>query len=93
MGEYLSKNKPWNGEVRQAYIRLFDFTGTAVLPALRTLLLTFRLPGEAAQIDRIMETFATAYFLAQPKVPGEIPNPPEKKPPPSCQKRRNPPSC
>ena len=27
----------------------------------------FRLPGEAQQIERIMETFATAYFASGPR--------------------------
>ena len=35
---------------------------TEFLTALRRYLLTFRLPGEAQKIDRIIETFATAFY-------------------------------
>jgi golgi-specific brefeldin A-resistance guanine nucleotide exchange factor 1 len=34
--------------------------------AMRELLETFRLPGEAQQISRITETFASIYFAAKP---------------------------
>ena len=48
------------------YIHTFDFTNISVLTALRMFLDTFRLPGEAQQIDRIMESFAT-YAYEQTK--------------------------
>jgi Sec7-like guanine-nucleotide exchange factor len=38
-----------------------DFAGLALDEALRKLLREFKLPGEAQQIDRIMETFAACY--------------------------------
>ncbi|KAJ2785773.1 GDP/GTP exchange factor for ARF [Coemansia javaensis] len=64
LGEYVSK--PSNLEVLQAYMGLFDFSGRRVDEALRSLLGTFRLPGESQQIERIMETFAAAYFGSAP---------------------------
>ncbi|PIA13396.1 Sec7-domain-containing protein, partial [Coemansia reversa NRRL 1564] len=64
LGEYLSK--PSNLEVLQVYIGLFDFSGRRLDEALRRLLGTFRLPGESQQIERIMETFADAYFASDP---------------------------
>ncbi|KAJ2764831.1 GDP/GTP exchange factor for ARF, partial [Coemansia nantahalensis] len=64
LGEYLSK--PSNLEVLQAYLQLFDFSGRRLDEALRRLLGTFRLPGESQQIERIMETFAAAYYASGP---------------------------
>ncbi|KAJ1736184.1 GDP/GTP exchange factor for ARF [Coemansia biformis] len=64
LGEYLSK--PSNLEVLQAYLQLFDFSGRRLDEALRSLLGTFRLPGESQQIERIMETFAAVYYASGP---------------------------
>lgn len=38
----------------------------SVADAMREMLETFRLPGEAQQIARITETFAEVYFAASP---------------------------
>lgn len=40
----------------------------SLITALRDVLSTFRLPGEAQQIERLMEAFAHEYFFAQPVV-------------------------
>ncbi|RUS35496.1 hypothetical protein BC938DRAFT_482565 [Jimgerdemannia flammicorona] len=64
MGDYLSK--PQNIDILKAFIRLFDFSGKRIDEALRDLLETFRLPGEAQQIGRVVETFAETYFATQP---------------------------
>lgn len=37
------------------YVKTFNFKGVSILTALRMFLEAFRLPGEAQQIDRIME--------------------------------------
>jgi brefeldin A-resistance guanine nucleotide exchange factor 1 len=37
-----------------------------MVDAMREMLETLRLPGEAQQIDRIAETFATVYFASMP---------------------------
>jgi Sec7-like guanine-nucleotide exchange factor len=37
-----------------------------IADAMRELLETFRLPGEAQQISRITETFAEIYFASKP---------------------------
>ena len=58
IGEYLGKNTEENKQTLFAYVRTFDFQNISLLTALRMFLDTFRLPGEAQQIDRIMETFA-----------------------------------
>ena len=58
IGEYLGKNTDENKATLKEYVRTFDFHSISLLTALRMFLDTFRLPGEAQQIDRIMETFA-----------------------------------
>lgn len=55
IGEYLGKNNEENKQTLYEYVHTFDFTSVSLLTALRMFLDTFRLPGEAQQIDRIME--------------------------------------
>jgi brefeldin A-resistance guanine nucleotide exchange factor 1 len=66
LGEYLSKGPPdkypFNGQVLEHYVGLFDFGATPFDEALRMFLLEFRLPGEAQCIDRLMEAFAKQYY-------------------------------
>ncbi|KAJ1998519.1 GDP/GTP exchange factor for ARF, partial [Coemansia thaxteri] len=64
LGEYIAK--PSNLEVLQAYIQLFDFSGRRLDEAMRSLLGTFRLPGESQQIERLMEAFSATYFASSP---------------------------
>ncbi|KAH8584189.1 sec7 domain containing [Cryptosporidium sp. chipmunk genotype I] len=65
LGEYLSKNKEWNNQVRAAYLSTFSFNRKSVVLALREVLSTFKLPGESQQIERIMESFSYEYFIQQ----------------------------
>lgn len=44
----------------------------SVADAMRDMLETFRLPGEAQQIARITETFAEVYFAASPGTPRDV---------------------
>jgi len=60
LGDYFGEAE--NLSILQAYVKHFDFKETEFVTALRRYLLTFRLPGEAQKIDRIMETFATVYY-------------------------------
>lgn len=66
VGEYLSKRGDWNTQVRKAFMDMFPFSGLGVVEALRMVLGSFRLPGEAQLIERMMESFAEAYFTRQP---------------------------
>jgi len=59
LGEYLSKKG--NEPILEAFMKLFDFSGKRVDEALRVLLETFRLPGEALLIERIVSTFSEQY--------------------------------
>lgn len=47
------------------FIDLFDFKGLRVDEAIRILLTKFRLPGEAQQIERIVEAFSSKYSADQ----------------------------
>lgn len=60
LGEYLSK--PKHLTLLQAFVRLFDFKNKRIDEALRMLLQKFRLPGEAQQIERVVEQFSSIYF-------------------------------
>lgn len=62
IGEYLAS--PKHVELLGVFMTRFRFEGRRVDEGLRLLLESFRLPGEAQQIDRIMETFSKAYFQA-----------------------------
>lgn len=59
LGEYLSKKS--HEHLLEAYIDLYDFTGQRVDEALRAMLNSFRLPGESALIERIVDVFSTKY--------------------------------
>ncbi|KAJ6547119.1 Sec7-domain-containing protein [Mycena capillaripes] len=64
LGDYLSREE--NLPLLKAFIGLIDFRDKPVAEALRELLETFRLPGEAQQIARITETFASLYLASGP---------------------------
>ncbi|KAH9997514.1 Sec7-like domain protein [Russula vinacea] len=64
LGDFISK--PENIDVLKAFVGLFDFREKPIADAMRELLETFRLPGEAQQIARITETFAEIYFASKP---------------------------
>ncbi|KAL2157477.1 hypothetical protein VTH06DRAFT_6028 [Thermothelomyces fergusii] len=59
LGEFLSKKG--NEPILDAFIDRFDFTGKRVDEALRVMLETFRLPGESALIERIVNSFTEKY--------------------------------
>ena len=64
VGEYLGGHGEFNVAVLEAYVRLFGetFVDLALDVALRMFLSKFKLPGEAQQIDRILERFANVYY-------------------------------
>ncbi|KAK9453145.1 hypothetical protein V1511DRAFT_513092 [Dipodascopsis uninucleata] len=65
LGEYLAK--PSNKEILDYFIDSFNFKNKRIDVALRELLESFRLPGEAQQIERIMEKFSERYCEFEPK--------------------------
>ncbi|KAI8821421.1 uncharacterized protein EV422DRAFT_495953, partial [Fimicolochytrium jonesii] len=66
IGEYLGEADAFNVDVMHAFIDTLDFTEMDFVPALRAFLQTFRLPGEAQKIDRIMEKFADRFYENNP---------------------------
>jgi Sec7-like guanine-nucleotide exchange factor len=63
IGDYLGGAKPNNISVMHAFIDSIDFADMALDEGIRKLCTHFKLPGEAAQIDRIMQKFAEKYCL------------------------------
>ncbi|KJZ71466.1 hypothetical protein HIM_09152 [Hirsutella minnesotensis 3608] len=59
LGDFLSKRG--NEAILEAFMDQFDFTGKRIDEALRVLLETFRLPGEAPLIASIVESFSEKY--------------------------------
>ncbi|KAG8732421.1 GDP/GTP exchange factor for ARF [Ceratobasidium sp. 423] len=64
LGEYISHLE--NPELLKEFIGLFDFRDKPIAEAMRELLESFRLPGEAQPIARITETFAKQFFSCEP---------------------------
>eukprot|EP00003_Mantamonas_plastica_P026363 TRINITY_DN536_c1_g1_i3.p2 TRINITY_DN536_c1_g1~~TRINITY_DN536_c1_g1_i3.p2 ORF type:complete len:262 (-),score=84.90 TRINITY_DN536_c1_g1_i3:30-815(-) len=62
VGEYLGEHDEKNIAVLQAYTDQLELRNMGLVEAMRKLLVTFRLPGEAQKIDRIMEAFASSYL-------------------------------
>jgi golgi-specific brefeldin A-resistance guanine nucleotide exchange factor 1 len=63
LGDFLSKKG--NEAILENFMSLFDFSGKRVDEALRVLLETFRLPGEAPLIATIVEAFSEKYMADQ----------------------------
>jgi len=61
IGEFLGDKKDFNLQVLDAFVNLHDFGNLILVEALRRFLWSFRLPGEAQKIDRMMEKFAGRY--------------------------------
>lgn len=66
IGNYLGENVEFNLEVFRIFVELHDFNGRLLVDALRQFLWSFRLPGEAQKIDRMMEAFAKRYCDQNP---------------------------
>uniref|UniRef100_A0AAR2ILJ5 Cytohesin 1a n=1 Tax=Pygocentrus nattereri TaxID=42514 RepID=A0AAR2ILJ5_PYGNA len=68
IGDYLGERDEFNIEVLHAFVELHEFTDLNLVQALRQFLWSFRLPGEAQKIDRMMEAFAQRYCQCNPGV-------------------------
>lgn len=62
LGDYISKRS--NEPLLDAFVGLFEFAGQTVVEALRDLLTSFRLPGEAPLIARIVTVFTEKYLAS-----------------------------
>ncbi|KAK7886053.1 hypothetical protein WMY93_025674 [Mugilogobius chulae] len=63
IGDYLGERDDFNIKVLQAFVDLHEFTDLNL-----QFLWSFRLPGEAQKIDRMMEAFAQRYCHCNPGV-------------------------
>eukprot|EP00158_Paraphelidium_tribonemae_P006938 Partr_v1_DN28041_c2_g1_i4_m56834 putative IQ motif and Sec7 domain len=68
IGEYIGAGEDLQNKVLRSFVKHFDFSGLDFDDALRAMLKTFRLPGEAQKIDRVMNEFAQRYCLGNPEV-------------------------
>lgn len=66
IGNYLGERDDFNLQVLKCFVQLNDFQGMILVQALRQFLWSFRLPGEAQKIDRMMEMFAERYHNQNP---------------------------
>ncbi|KAM5148278.1 cytohesin-4 [Mantella aurantiaca] len=67
IGEYLGQRDSLNIQVLQAFVKCHDLRKLGLVEALRRFLVSFRLPGEAQKIDRIMEVFSAYYCHCNPE--------------------------
>lgn len=68
IGTYLGEKIDFNLAVLDCFVELHDFKNLLLVQALRQFLWSFRLPGEAQKIDRMMEKFAAHYCQQNPGV-------------------------
>jgi len=66
LGEYLGDGDEENIKIMHAFVDSMDFARTRFVDALRRFLQSFRLPGEAQKIDRLMLKFAERYLTGNP---------------------------
>ncbi|OWK58911.1 Cytohesin-4 [Lonchura striata] len=66
IGDYLGGRDPTNIQILQAFVACHQFANLNLVQALRQFLWSFRLPGEAQKIDRMMEAFANWYCKCNP---------------------------
>jgi len=68
IGKYLGSHREFNKEVLLQFVQCHEFTQLLLVQALRQFLWSFRLPGEAMQIDRVMDAFAAHYCAQNPNI-------------------------
>ncbi|XP_068178507.1 cytohesin 4b isoform X2 [Antennarius striatus] len=61
IGDFLGEREEIHLQTLKAFVDLHEFSDLNLVQALRQFLWSFRLPGEAQKIDRMMEAFATRY--------------------------------
>ena len=70
IGEFVGNSNLFNQDVLNYFLSKFDFTNMALDEAIRSLVRQFRLPGEAQQIDRILEKFSKIYYVQNNAISG-----------------------
>ncbi|KAA8494037.1 ARF guanine-nucleotide exchange factor GNOM [Porphyridium purpureum] len=69
IGEILGSEDGFSVKVLQCFTQQFNFANVPYTSALRIFLESFRLPGEAQKIDRIMHAFAAHFYAENHKDP------------------------
>ena len=65
LGDYLGDPDEFHLQVLKEFTLTFEFSGISLDHALRTYLKTFRLPGEAQKIERVLEAFSDRFYDQQ----------------------------
>ncbi|XP_047213234.1 cytohesin-2-like isoform X2 [Girardinichthys multiradiatus] len=68
IGNFLGEREEMHLKTLKVFVGLHEFSDLNLVQALRQFLWSFRLPGEAQKIDRMMEAFATRYCDCNPGV-------------------------
>ncbi|KAK4741398.1 hypothetical protein SAY87_024986 [Trapa incisa] len=68
IGDFLGNHEEFCIQTLHAFVGTFDFHGMNLDTALRLFLETFRLPGEAQKIHRILEAFSDRYYEQSPQI-------------------------
>lgn len=68
IGKYLGSHQEFNRAVLTEFVKCHEFSQLLLVQALRQFLWSFRLPGEAMQIDRVMDAFAAHYCAQNPNI-------------------------
>lgn len=68
VGEFLGNHEEFYVQVLNEFAQTFDFEGMSMDTALRIFLETFRLPGEAQKIQRVLEAFSARYYEQSPHI-------------------------
>jgi len=66
LGEFLGEGEEENIKIMHAFVDQMEFSRMRFVDALRRFLQSFRLPGEAQKIDRLMLKFAERYTTGNP---------------------------
>ncbi len=68
IGEYLGKlQNQFNMKVLSCFVNSFEFYGLPLDEALRKFMKYFRIPGEAQQIEKIIQEFSNRYVSCNPE--------------------------
>ncbi|KAJ3373469.1 GDP/GTP exchange factor for ARF [Kappamyces sp. JEL0680] len=62
IGDYIARRDEPNTLALAAFVQLFSFEGRRIDEAMRQFLEKFRIPGEAQQIERVLNAFSKRYF-------------------------------
>lgn len=73
VGEYVGQlQNAFSMKVLGCFVEKFDFAGQRIDKALRQLLVSLQVPGEAQKIERIMEVFGKRYLKCNPGFAGKL---------------------